>query len=243
MEVISLESIWWIGLFMAVAAVYLATGKAWESSVVNRVRLYHKISTTTGISHSVKNPEVSKSTPYKHILPPQRRQALSELTTDKVQPVDEDDVLEKLMPMTLAYNVCQENMYTPTGISAQELRELKDFPDYTVLSGLPSPQPYHEFDINTALPRQYRPFRWLYHQTMCKSLSEKDLSVSTDRDLNSNIEDGERLVDRVRKYLQRKNRSAPDAIRPEREESTRLPSRLRPSVQRAYGACPAIYLC
>lgn len=88
MEVISLESIRWIGLFMAVAAVYLATGKAWEFSVVNRVRLYyHRISTTTGISHSVKKPEVSKSTPYKHILPPQRRQALSELTTDKVQPV------------------------------------------------------------------------------------------------------------------------------------------------------------
>ena len=49
-----------------------------------------------------------------------------------------------------------------------EIKALGDFPDYEALSGVPLPEPYKEFDIKTALPRPYRPFRWQYHQTMCE---------------------------------------------------------------------------
>ncbi|KAF3288663.1 hypothetical protein TWF970_005721 [Orbilia oligospora] len=39
-------------------------------------------------------------------------------------------------------------------------------PCYATLTGVPLPEPYHAFDIKTAKPRPYRPFRWAYHQTM-----------------------------------------------------------------------------
>lgn len=42
-------------------------------------------------------------------------------------------------------------------------------PDYPKLTGVPNPQPLPDFDITTAKPRPYRPFRWDYHQTMCAS--------------------------------------------------------------------------
>jgi hypothetical protein len=59
-------------------------------------------------------------------------------------------------------------MFTPCEFSTEEIKALGDFPDYVTLSGVPLPEAYPEFDINKAKPRPYRPFRWNYHQTMCK---------------------------------------------------------------------------
>ena len=42
-------------------------------------------------------------------------------------------------------------------------------PNYSKLTGFPCPKPIHHFDIDSAKPRPYRPFRWGYHQTMCQS--------------------------------------------------------------------------
>lgn len=39
--------------------------------------------------------------------------------------------------------------------------------DYFKLTGVPPPKPLPDFNIDNALPRPYRPFRWKYHQTMC----------------------------------------------------------------------------
>lgn len=36
----------------------------------------------------------------------------------------------------------------------------KEFPDYFALSGIPLPAPLKYFDVDTAQPRPYRPFRW-----------------------------------------------------------------------------------
>ena len=70
--------------------------------------------------------------------------------------------------MTQDYRKCQEERYTPTGLSVAEVKALGDFPDYAALSGVPLPRAYgEEFDVDKALARPYRPFRWAYHQTMC----------------------------------------------------------------------------
>ncbi|KAF2225145.1 hypothetical protein BDZ85DRAFT_233593 [Elsinoe ampelina] len=61
---------------------------------------------------------------------------------------------------------------TPTGFSMFDIKALGDFPDYAKLSGVPLPTSYPAFDIDRALPRPYRPFRWAYHQTM--SLTKLD---------------------------------------------------------------------
>lgn len=66
-------------------------------------------------------------------------------------------------------------MNTVCGFSVDEIKALEDFPDYAELSGVSLPTPYPEFDIEKALPRPYRPFRWAYHQTICKfNLQEAD---------------------------------------------------------------------
>ncbi|KAK6336150.1 hypothetical protein TWF696_001716 [Orbilia brochopaga] len=57
--------------------------------------------------------------------------------------------------------------YTPAEIAA-----LGRFPDYAALTGVPLPDPYLSFNIATARPRPYRPFRWAYHQTMSLSKME-----------------------------------------------------------------------
>ncbi|KAF8842564.1 hypothetical protein BDN67DRAFT_899178 [Paxillus ammoniavirescens] len=50
----------------------------------------------------------------------------------------------------------------------------KGLPDYTKLTGFPGPKPVHDFDIDSAKPRPYRPFRWEYHQNMSLKKLEPD---------------------------------------------------------------------
>jgi hypothetical protein len=100
--------------------------------------------------------EVAKSLPLE-----QRKKISSEEAS-------QDVLKESIMPFTMDYAKCDGSKYTATGISIDEIRALGDFPDYAELSGVPLPEPYTEFNIETAMPRPYRPFRWSYHQTMCK---------------------------------------------------------------------------
>ena len=85
--------------------------------------------------------------------------------------IDEDyqkHLQEKLISWETDYRNCDSSMYTPMAISIGEVKALGDFPDYSKLSGVPLPEAYKEFEIEKAIPRPYRPFRWAYHQTMCR---------------------------------------------------------------------------
>ena len=84
----------------------------------------------------------------------------------------DDFVKRHLMPFQEDWTSCSADTYTPTGISLDEVKALGDFPDYATLSGVPEPAAYREFKIDKAIPRPYRPFRWKYHQTMCKFLNQ-----------------------------------------------------------------------
>lgn len=97
-------------------------------------------------------------------LPPARRQRI------RAGQIDQAEFRKDVMSMHADYRECGPSSFTPTGISIEEIDALQDFPDYAELSGVPLPKPYEEFKIETALPRPYRPFRWVYHQTMCTSL-------------------------------------------------------------------------
>jgi hypothetical protein len=72
-----------------------------------------------------------------------------------------------MLPMATSYHNAEGSMITPCGFSIDDIKALGDFTDYAKLSGVPLPEPYTTFEINKALPRPYRPFRWAYHQTMC----------------------------------------------------------------------------
>lgn len=165
MEVLPIqENIWRIGLILgAIIGLYLAlsrspTGKSlWERITLRGRRNSAARTPPRSISPDQKSSPASKATSYNHALPPQR----------KGLHVDEDEVRSNTLPMTTDYRISSDSLYTPTGFSVQEVKALGDFPDYATLSGIPLPSAYHQFDIDKALPRPYRPFRWAYHQTMC----------------------------------------------------------------------------
>ena len=118
-------------------------------------------------------------TDSKGVFPPSVRENLAKAasTSPGAQPqylkgnaVNETEVEKNLIPMTADYRECGPSTYTPMGLSTEEVNALGDFPDYSSLSGVPLPSAYKEFNISSAIPRPYRPFRWAYHQTMCKTL-------------------------------------------------------------------------
>ena len=116
---------------------------------------------------------------YRGTFPPSTRKALA-IAAESLSPerrtrlkglaVDDIEFKGGIIPFTANYQECGPSMYTPTAVSVEELKALGDFPDYAKLSGVPLPTAYKEFDIHKALPRPYRPFRWAYHQTMCRSI-------------------------------------------------------------------------
>lgn len=81
----------------------------------------------------------------------------------------EEVFMKNLMPFEKDWQTCSGDAYSPTGVTVEEIRTLGDFPDYEALSGVLAPTAYEGFEIENAVARPYRPFRWKYHQTMCKS--------------------------------------------------------------------------
>jgi len=74
----------------------------------------------------------------------------------------------------LAPSESVEPQVYPLGYQPKTKAERKGlglYPDYAVLSGIPWPKAYLDFDPERALPRPYRPFRWPYHQTMGKYIN------------------------------------------------------------------------
>jgi hypothetical protein len=91
--------------------------------------------------------------------------------------VSEEAILKNILPMTQNYEAAEGTMYTPMGFSVKEIKEMGDLPDYSALSGVPLPNAYDVFDIGKSIARPYRPFRWAYHQTMCKSFHIRIASI------------------------------------------------------------------
>lgn len=139
------------------------------------------------------NEKPSASPNYEDVFPPSRRHILAELPDGSLkgpgksgkelgqQPTN----YSKLTPDkdTPTNDQCKDHV-TATGFTVEEIRRLGDFPDYAALSGVPAPEPYKDFDINKAVPRPYRPFRWAYHQTMCEfdnpdTVSRRALLITT----------------------------------------------------------------
>ena len=124
-------------------------------------------------------PSSATATPdYVEVFPPSRRSVLptlAETASSHKQNIliGTEPTLETLLknplPTTRPYDLDNDvPKYTPTGFSTAEIKAMGDFPSYDILSGVPLPQPYANFNPIKALPRPYRPFRWAYHQTMCK---------------------------------------------------------------------------
>ena len=114
-------------------------------------------------------------TDYKDIFPPSSRGAFLKVSESFSssqkknighREVNQEEFVKNVIPFEADYRECGPSTYTPMEISIAEIKALGDFPDYSKLSGVPLPKAYKGFEIEKALPRPYRPFRWAYHQTM-----------------------------------------------------------------------------
>lgn len=114
-------------------------------------------------------PKSSSDDSLAHILPPSRRLFLPSHIDPHSRHISESTVLQNQIRMNADSKSCEATQYTPMGFSKRDIQQLGKFPNYATLSGIPLPSPFPDFDIDKALPRPYRPFRWNYHQTMCMS--------------------------------------------------------------------------
>lgn len=171
-------------IFLISSVAVLAVNKPKREAVLGRLNLHRR--RTSGASTPPRSFSPSKKAAistserpsYVNIFPPSRREALSELaktvSAENAKSIIGEEPSPKsltndILPMTSSYNLPDgPTKYTPTGFSTAEIKSMGDFPAYDILSGVPLPEPYENFDNTKALPRPYRPFRWAYHQTMCK---------------------------------------------------------------------------
>jgi hypothetical protein len=171
-----------VALFVACSAIAYMLRKDKKVHIEERtyVRQRKDSGYTASPLHSVgpeKQLQDAKAPDYSTTVPPSQRS-----TMDSVMPYRKLwkscikifnlklEGSERMLPVNISYLGADGSMITPCGFSVDEIKALGDFPDYAKLSGMPLPEPYPNFDISKALPRPYRPFRWAYHQTMCRWL-------------------------------------------------------------------------
>ncbi|RMJ15281.1 hypothetical protein CDV36_005081 [Fusarium kuroshium] len=99
---------------------------------------------------------------YTNVFPPSQRAAAFSSDPEADLSSGSKHVLE----MDKDYRLANPSSYIFSGFSIKEILSLGDFPDYAKLSGVPLPSPLPNFNVDKAVPRPYRPLRWVYHQTM-----------------------------------------------------------------------------
>jgi hypothetical protein len=163
--------------------------------ILDRLHFHRRRVSVAGTPPRSLSPEkkaLEEQPDYTDAFPPSRRYVLGEIQTDLPKILGKSqrqltatppNSREDLQPLNVPTGDLKSPVFTATEFSTEEIKALGDFPDYAALSGVPLPEPYPEFDINKAKPRPYRPFRWSYHQTMCKLLE----LISVGRRLKANI--------------------------------------------------------
>lgn len=110
---------------------------------------------------------------YSNVFPPSQRSKLSEANptafSKSEQIVDLAKSSEPILGITSDFRTADPSKWVFSGFSVGDVKTLGDFPDYATLSGVPLPVPLKNFNLKETWARPYRPFRWAYHQTMCKS--------------------------------------------------------------------------
>lgn len=137
-----------------------------KSAVANRIGSL--IQTSSSSKPANAGQQKASDVDYSHVFPPSQRHLLAQVSpaAAAVSAVDSRD--EQLLQFEEDYRDADPAKRIFSGFTVGEVKALGDFPNYAALSDVPLPSPLVDFDITKAMPRPYRPFRWSYHQTMCK---------------------------------------------------------------------------
>ncbi|KAF2634591.1 hypothetical protein P280DRAFT_234147 [Massarina eburnea CBS 473.64] len=194
--------------FLASSAALLLFKKGRRNVIFNRLHFRRRRGSGSktpprSLSPGKKQREEAKSADYSAIYPPSRHFVLAAIPhfllkarKIKEQLKEKSDTVQESLPLTTELEDAKRAMHTPCGFSVEEIEALGDFPDYAALSGVPLPQPYHEFDIAKAKPRPYRPFRWTYHQTMSLTKMEPDWWLELDSTYTERIKQRQGLFEK-----------------------------------------------
>ncbi|KAH8686469.1 hypothetical protein BGZ61DRAFT_495137 [Ilyonectria robusta] len=129
-------------------------------------------------------PEKSKKSieaEYVKVFPPSQRTTLQEVNP-KLWPAPKAFDLSvapqsSILKLDEDYRLAKPSSYVFSGFSVGDIRGLGNFPNYAAISGVPLPSPVKNFNIQNALARPYRPFRWAYHQTMSYKKMDPDFWI------------------------------------------------------------------
>ncbi|KAK6505767.1 hypothetical protein TWF481_007659 [Arthrobotrys musiformis] len=83
----------------------------------------------------------------------------------------------------------------------QQITSIGRYPNYEALTGVPLPTPYESFNITTAKPRPYRPFRWAYHQTMALTKLEPDWWLELESTYSTRLLQRHRILEKYGKKI------------------------------------------
>ncbi|EEP78902.1 conserved hypothetical protein [Uncinocarpus reesii 1704] len=176
------------GVLVAATATYLLINKTQRERLVHGFKARGRKAPSSGTPPPDISPEKQPSAPpYRDLSMMLPNPGLP--TKDALSPKDlsDADVVQSILPMNENYQTCTEVKFTPPGFSTEEIKSMGNFPDYATLSGIPLPEAYKEFDIDKALPRPYRPFRWNYHQTMSLTKMDSDWWLELENTYRSRI--------------------------------------------------------
>ncbi|KAI9732188.1 MAG: hypothetical protein M1834_004285 [Cirrosporium novae-zelandiae] len=190
------------GTFLFSTTTFLVLSKRQRDVLFRRFHIRGRRASTSktpprSLSPSKKNSNTATGIDYTNAFPPSRREALANIISklpraERIKflghEVDSQTFARSQIPFDADWRQCDGNLFTPCGFSVAEIRALGDFPDYAELSGIPLPQPYKEFNIDKAIPRPYRPFRWVYHQTMSITKMEIDWWIELENTYRKRIE-------------------------------------------------------
>ncbi|KAK1960965.1 hypothetical protein LY78DRAFT_696462 [Colletotrichum sublineola] len=132
---------------------------------------------------------------YVTSFPPSRRSKLAELGAQyaNVKEVDLATAPKALLKLDEDYRTASPNEFNFSGFSVADIQSLGDFPDYATLSGVPLPSPLKGFNVDKAVPRPYRPFRWAYHQTMSLTKMDTDFWIELENSYKNRIAERQEL--------------------------------------------------
>ncbi len=191
----------WVGFALGITVItYLSLSQEQKDVFVRRLCLRGRRSSSAGTPPRSLSPEKqpsnssTKSSEYVETFPPSQRDVLQSLSLSESQrealgdlSFDQKTFAKNILGWEEDYRTCDESKYIASGFSIREIKALGDFPDYPEISGVPPPEPYEGFDLNKAMPRPYRPFRWPYHQTMSLTKLETDWWLELESTYRSRI--------------------------------------------------------
>ncbi|KAK2025746.1 hypothetical protein LX32DRAFT_567510 [Colletotrichum zoysiae] len=161
------------------------------SALIDSRKIFSRLNRAPSFSRETEKTPVKtgQDLSYVNSFPPSQRHKLAELGSQyaNVEEVDLATTPKPLLKLDEDYRTASPDSFSFSGFSIADIHSLGDFPDYATLSDVPLPSPLTGFNVDKAVPRPYRPFRWAYHQTMSLTKMDTDFWIELENNYKNRI--------------------------------------------------------